>query len=194
MTDHPYYKAARHADASVGKGGMVQWAAEQGVAVDALVHLAEQRAIRCILTLFMGYDPDSLDSPVGSPPRRVHIPSHLRELIPQIAATFIDGWACHLHTVEPPKHKFSVLVRDATEAECEELAEGLASPIDGAAAIEVNGHLVAVHDEYGTLVHPPNLSILRDGSGDQPDVYEHLVQHAMNVLERHDTPNDKTGV
>jgi hypothetical protein len=98
MPDHPYYRAARAADSTVTEfGGLEGWAEHYEVDLGALLHLCEQRAIRAILTQFMGVNPDSLDRPLGSPDVAVDIPKHLKPLISVLAASYLDGWAGHMH-------------------------------------------------------------------------------------------------
>lgn len=72
---------------------------------------------------------------------------------------------------------FSITIRAATADECVKLADGDANTTDGAAAVEVDGRVVAIHNEYGTLSYPPHC--------DRPDTYEELVARAMDVYELH---------
>lgn len=64
-----------------------------------------------------------------------------------------------VYTYEPPAtdadvRPFGIKVRAATAAECAQ-TDGMANPIDGAAAVEVDGRLVGITNEYGTCCFPP---------------------------------------
>jgi hypothetical protein len=73
---------------------------------------------------------------------------------------------------------FSILVREATDAEIQK-CEANASTEDGAAAIYVDGDLVAVTDEYGT-------AYLCAGSNATPtkDIVEIFTQAAMHFYSQ----------
>lgn len=96
MPDHAYYRGARYADAKLEEYGndMQAWATQHGIELDKLMHLANQRGLRCVLTMFMGYSPDELNLR-GS--KAISVPAHLQEFIPVLAAAFVDGWAARHH-------------------------------------------------------------------------------------------------
>ncbi len=94
MPDHPYYRGARAADSILQEynNDLPAWAAQAGVELDNLVHLANQRAMRAVLTTFMGVDPSELNMG-ASAQVSYEIPPHLKQLMPLLAACFMDGWA-----------------------------------------------------------------------------------------------------
>lgn len=95
--DHVYYQAARDADSLVAEHGMQGWLAKEDVDERAIVHLANQRGLRAVLTLFMDVDPADLNRPLDSPKLTFDIPPQYRALIPILAAAWMDGWACRHH-------------------------------------------------------------------------------------------------
>lgn len=97
MPDHPYYRAARAADAAMGEhGDLPDWAAQYGVELEPLVMLAQQRALRGVMTTFMGFDPEDLNLSLDEL-RLIEVPEWYLTLIPVFAALYIDGWANNLH-------------------------------------------------------------------------------------------------
>lgn len=98
MPDHAYYRGARAADSILEEHGndLPAWATQADVDLEKLIHLANQRALRCILTGFMGLSPSELNLR-ASEERAYAIPSHLEQFIPVFAACFIDGWAARHH-------------------------------------------------------------------------------------------------
>ncbi len=78
-------------------------------------------------------------------------------------------------TDEDAPRPFSITVRAATEEECEQ-TDGMANHIDGAAAIEVDGVLVGITNEYGTCCFP--LFVGRPPDGADVSKYERIEQLA----------------
>ncbi len=76
---------------------------------------------------------------------------------------------------------FSITIRHATPEECAALADGDANTTDGAAAIVIDGRVVAIHNEYGTLVYPPHI---------ESAAYENLVELAMDLYTEHMPPGE----
>ncbi len=98
MPDHPYYRGARAADSILQEhdNDLAAWAVQSGVELDKLLHLANQRGLRGVLTALMGMDPSELNMK-ASAQVSFDIPPHLERLIPLLAACFLDGWAARHH-------------------------------------------------------------------------------------------------
>lgn len=104
MPDHPYYRASRYADASMGEhGDLEKWAAHHGVELPNLIHLSQQRALRAVMTQFMGVDPGAMNLSL-SDERVVAVPKDLLALMPLLQSMFIDGWAANNHYHEGNDH------------------------------------------------------------------------------------------
>ncbi len=98
MPDHRYYRGSRAADSILEEHGndLPAWATQAGVELDHLIHLANQRALRVVLVSFMGVDPDEMKVGVNTK-LAYHIPPEFKQLIPVLAAAFVDGWAARHH-------------------------------------------------------------------------------------------------
>lgn len=127
-------EAARYNDAEVegDAESFARFFTSRNIDLEGMVYVAQQRALRAVMTSFMGVDPSELNQPLNAPHRVVDMPDHLRALLPILTASVIDGVAMMARTRE---------IRDQTTV-TEEM------PYSVSEVMDVHGTL----REYGVLL------------------------------------------
>lgn len=130
-------EAARYNDAEV-EGDAESFAhffTNRSIDLEGMVYVAQQRALRAVMTSFMGVHPSELNQSLSAPLQLVDVPDNLRSLLPVLAASVVDGVAMMARAQE---------IAQRTQPETFELPQAMREEIK--AALEGEGYDDAAHN------------------------------------------------